>query len=184
MKDVYKKNELAFEILKGVLITGGVLACLVLPGMAVVLNMFLPKNKKQENKIKRSYDKLIKNEYLSIEEIKGETFLRITEKGEAYLMRADFDKLVLKNPKNWDKKWRVVMFDIPEKYFRERRMLSYKLFELGMYQYQKSVYIYPYDCTSVISFASKFLDVEKYVQQMTVTEIDNLPDLKKFFKLK
>ena len=67
MKDVYKKNELAFEILKGVLITGGVLTCLVLPGMAVVLNMFLPKNKKQEKKIKRSYDKLIKNEYLSIE---------------------------------------------------------------------------------------------------------------------
>ena len=99
-------------------------------------------------------------------------------------MRADFDKLILKNSDIWDKKWRVVMFDIPETHFKERRLLSYKLFELGMYQYQKSIYVYPYDCTNVIAFASKFLDVEKYVQQMTVIEIDNLPELKKFFKLK
>ena len=184
MKEVYQKNELAFDILKGILITGGVLTCLVLPGMAVVLKMFLPKDKKQQYKIERSYKGLIKNKYIEVEELKEGPILRITDRGKEYLMRADFDKLVLTGEKNWDKKWRVVMFDVPEIHHHARRQFSYKLFELGMYQYQKSVYVYPYDCTDVINFAAEFLGIQDSIRQMTLLTLDKTTELKKFYKLR
>lgn len=47
--------------------------------------------------------------------------------------------------KPWDRKWRIVIFDIPEKQRTLRDGLRNKLKELGFGQWQKSVYITPHD---------------------------------------
>jgi CRISPR-associated endonuclease Cas2 len=45
--------------------------------------------------------------------------------------------------KPWDKKWRLVTFDIPEKMREDRDQLNYQLEKLGFKHFQRSVWISP-----------------------------------------
>lgn len=45
---------------------------------------------------------------------------------------------------NWDKKWRLVIFDVPEKIRGRRDFLRKELHSLGFHQLQKSVWASPY----------------------------------------
>ena len=51
----------------------------------------------------------------------------------------------------WDKKWRLVIFDIPKELHAQRVRFSEKLKTMGFFTLQKSVFIYPYDCYAEIS---------------------------------
>lgn len=44
---------------------------------------------------------------------------------------------------HWDGKWRILIFDIPEKLRRYRDFLRTELSSLGFYQLQKSVWVHP-----------------------------------------
>jgi CRISPR-associated endonuclease Cas2 len=73
-------------------------------------------------------------------------------------------------PKIWDKKWRVVIFDIPEEKRHRRDLLRRKLQELNFIQIQKSVYVYPFECNNEISMISDLLYLTPYVTIM-ISEI-------------
>ena len=51
-----------------------------------------------------------------------------------------------------DGEWRIVIFDIPEKFKKAREALRMKLKELGFLELQKSVFIFPYECEDEINF--------------------------------
>lgn len=99
-----------------------------------------------------------------------EKYIELLPKGIKHLDKAVFDALIIKKSKTWDKKWRVVIFDVPEKYRYERDTFRLKLQELGFIQIQKSVYVYPHPCTDEISYLSQRLGLEKYVTIM-ISEI-------------
>lgn len=105
-------------------------------------------------------EKVIKN---------GKPFLRLTAKGKEKIKR-DFSFVRWQNQK-WDKKWRIVIFDIEEKQRRQRDILRGKLKELGFGMIQKSVWISPYDIA---------LDFREFVnsigldRQAFVMEVSNL----------
>lgn len=79
-------------------------------------------------------EKIVKN---------GQPYLRITGYGEKAMVR-DFPIFKMSNQK-WDKKWRIVYYDISEKERGIRIKLQIKLKELGFGMIQKSVYISPFD---------------------------------------
>lgn len=74
---------------------------------------------------------------------------------------------------SWDGKWRLVMFDIPEKRRRDRHWLRYNLLILDYKPLQKSVFIGKHpvseDCYKEI--IERKLD--GYIRLVTVGEIDN-----------
>lgn len=70
---------------------------------------------------------------------KGDAKFRITSKGKKDLVRS-FPLINLQH-KKWDKKWRVVFFDIPEEIRGARDVLRAKLRELGFGAVQKSVFL-------------------------------------------
>jgi len=74
---------------------------------------------------------------------KGEPYFRITSQGNIKLVREV--PLGKRIGKSWDGKWRMVIFDIPEISKVKRENLRKKLKELGLAQWQKSVYITPFD---------------------------------------
>ena len=57
-----------------------------------------------------------------------------------------FEKLTLKvqSPADWDKRWRLVSFDIPETQHKYRDTLRWKLKRLGLEKFQQSIWITPY----------------------------------------
>ena len=98
--------------------------------------------------------KLIKNIY-------GNNY-RLTSKGRGWFQKQKFKQLVLRD-RNWDKKWRVVIFDIPELMRKQRDVFRAKLKSFGFYTFQKSVFVYPFDCQEELGFIGSYLGVGEYV---------------------
>lgn len=109
------------------------------------------------------------------------TFI-LTEKGKLKALTYHFQKMKIKR-EDWDGKWRIVIFDIPEKMRRGRDALRDKLKELGFYELQKSVFIFPYECKDEIEFVIEFFNLRRYVRFGVLENIDNEIHLKKIFKL-
>lgn len=73
---------------------------------------------------------------------KGEVFLELTSLGTKNFVRR-FSLFSLEK-KTWDKRYMIVIFDIPEKQKKTRDRLRGKLGELGFGMLQESVWISPY----------------------------------------
>ncbi|OGF62017.1 hypothetical protein A2926_01490 [Candidatus Giovannonibacteria bacterium RIFCSPLOWO2_01_FULL_44_40] len=67
----------------------------------------------------------------------------LTEDGEREVekVKSRFEKT---KPKQWDGKWRIIIFDIPEKLRGKRDLLRRELVGFGFKQLQESVWAYPY----------------------------------------
>jgi len=187
MKAYNKKSEIARKILKitmaGVLIP----AAFLLPGTSILLKEFLKENgaSNDSKKFKRML-RIIKNKkMIKVIQKNGEDFLEITKSGKKELLRYNFDDLKIEKSKIWDGKWRMVIFDIPEKFRDGRVALSNKLKEMGFYRLQKSVFVYPYECENEIDFIREFFDVKKFVILLRLSTFGDYHDLilKKHFDL-
>ena len=98
------------------------------------------------------------------------------------MLAYNIDKIKIKMPKKWDKKWRMVLFDVPHTYRKARDSLRFHLKQLGFYQLQKSVFIFPYECKDEIDFITEIHDVGKFVRYAIVDSVDNEGYLKQVFR--
>lgn len=136
-----------------------------------------------EKKLRNEISKLYRSKLIEKKENPDGSFtLLLTEKGKLKALTYHFQEMKVKK-ENWDGKWRIVVFDIPEKLRRERDALREKLKELGFYEFQKSVFIFPYKCQDEIDFIVEFFNLRKYVRFGVLESIDNELHLKKIFRL-
>src|SRR3989338_469904 len=85
--------------------------------------------------------------------------------------------------KRWDKKWRIILFDIPEKHKKARDALARVLKNIGCRQFQKSVFVHPFECRNEIDFVIESFSMRPYVRFIVADSIDNELHLKKYFDL-
>ena len=112
----------------------------------------------------------------------GTTTFILSSKGREVALRYDLEQMVIAKNK-WDKKWRVVMFDVPEKLKKIRETLRYQLKKLGFLELQRSVFVLPYECGNEVEYIIEFYNIRKYVRMLMVDKIDNEVDLKRKFSL-
>lgn len=117
------------------------------------------------------------------EDNEGNQTLVLTEAGKKRVLVFNFERLKFKKQEKWDGYWRIIIFDIPEKFKRQRDALSQKLRSAGAYALQKSVFIYPYDIKDEFDFLVEFFNLRKYVRFGILKKIDNELHLKKIFNL-
>lgn len=67
--------------------------------------------------------------------------------------------------KSWDKQWRIVIYDVPEKDRYKREKIRLALLKLGYGMFQKSIYISPFD---VASATRTYLAQEGLLEMATV----------------
>ena len=105
-------------------------------------------------------------------------FLKLTAKGELekLLTLAAIDK-----PKVWDKQWRLVIFDIPEKHKYVRVVLRAKLKQLHFKKWQNSIWVSPYKIDADIEAELAALGNKFFVRLIKTTEINHTEDLEKMF---
>lgn len=72
----------------------------------------------------------------------------------------------------WDKKWRIVAFDIPETHSLTRNLFRRRLKELGFKQLQKSIWISKAGCTELIRKYVKDLGISKWVSVLEAENVD------------
>lgn len=106
--------------------------------------------------------------------------VRLTEAGERYL---DTANLRVSKPKRWDKKWRVVIYDIPQPRHALRNRLRDSLVQIGFVRLQHSVWIFPYDCEELIALLKADYHVGKEVLYMIVDKIENDRSIRARFDL-
>ena len=125
------------------------------------------------------YDRLIDFR----DEKDGAVTIMISEKGKKMALRFHPEQMTIKKPAIWDKKLRIVIFDIPEKKKAAREALRKKLRQLGFKEVQKSVWAYPYPCEDEIKFLAEFFEVSQHVRVLTVTDMSMDADIKIHFGL-
>ncbi|MBI2024468.1 hypothetical protein HYT00_03725 [Candidatus Giovannonibacteria bacterium] len=113
----------------------------------------------------------------------GTTTIVLTENGRKKALTYQIDEINIKRTINWDRKWRIVVFDIPEKFKKSRDALSRTLKRMEFYQLQKSVFVHPFECKNEVDFIIEFFNIKEYVRYIIAEHIDNEIDLKRKFKL-
>ena len=113
----------------------------------------------------------------------GQITFTLTPAGAYRLQALQLAQIRIPVAKVWDKKWRLVIFDIPEKKKRAREALREKLKELGFKELQKSVFVHPFESKDEVDFIVEFFAIRPYVRFLRSDFITNEADLKLRFKL-
>ena len=174
-----KRADLKKIILRAVVVAGIIGVGLVAPNVLGAMKKLgmLPK-KRQGEFINVSRDRLIANGFLKY--VNG--MLQITPNGEKYLLKETaYESLNDKKNKKWDGKWRVLIFDIPEKKKAIRERIRYTLTDIGFMRLQDSVWIYPYDCEDLITLLKADLKIGKDVLYMIVEELEYDQPVQSYF---
>jgi DNA-binding transcriptional regulator PaaX len=139
-------------------------------------------NKKPQNI--SSYFLRLRNSKL-VEYKKEHQFTKIilTEEGRRVFLRFNYEGLIIKNPKIWDRNFRIIVFDIPEIKRSARDSLREKMKELGFVRFNDSVWVYPYPCQKEIDFIANYWGIGKYVHFILAKDITNRNILERSFGL-
>ena len=122
--------------------------------------------------------KLLRKDYNNI--------LALTEEGEKRALLAFIEaesSLHKKRGTTWDGGWRMVFFDIPEEKRRYRDYLRKILKLVGFYEFQKSIWVYPYPVPQFLKNYMFEKDIKPHVRFITTDSIDNDKDLRIIFGL-
>lgn len=132
----------------------------------------------------RAIKNLYKSKLIDIKEDEsGIATLVLTKNGEQKALKYDLDNMIIPKMSKWDNKWRVVLFDVPEKQRKLRGALRFHLKKLDFFEFQKSVFVHPYDCQDEIDYLIEFYNIRKYTRVLIAENIDNELDLKRHFRL-
>lgn len=124
-----------------------------------------------------------RQELIDIVEDGGTVTITMTVKGELRRSKFQFENMRIAAPDHWDGKWRIVMFDVPEKYRMARRVLSEKLRDTGFRLLQKSAWVHPFDCREQIELIKYcYPEIAPFVILLEVDNIDTHNELVKSFK--
>lgn len=153
----------------GVIAAAGIVAAAaVAPGVFVVFKSFMRKSRPLERyDVDRSLKRLIRKGFVE-EVVRGRTVrCQITDRGREHLMRCELARSEFVPPKKWDGKWRLVVFDVPERWRYLRDNLRGHLLRLGLYPIQKSVWLFPYPCDDLVRLIKVDLGLGRNVQYFT-----------------
>lgn len=177
---VIKENECAKTALNATLALialGGILTFgAAMPNILGVFGKARQQRKIQKyeeyQKLWRNFNKLKKQGELEfIKEENGYLVYKPTRKGKEKIKKLILNELILAEPQKWDKKWRLVIFDIPEVRRKERNALRKKLQEMDFYQCQKSAWIHPFPCLEEIEFLKNYFNIKPFVKIFVISEM-------------
>ena len=135
------------------------------------------------NKLKDGIRDLNKQKFIKKKEnYDGSVLVSLTEKGMLRALNIIFKRLENRK-EEWDGKWRMFAFDIPEECRKGRNALRYRFRSAGFYELQKSLFVYPYDCQKEVMALVKLFKLEKYIRFVVADFIDNEESLKFKFRL-
>jgi|SRR3989344_3852423 len=179
-----KRNEIIKDILTILTAAGLITIALVAPGALIAIDEVLKLNKKYTSKqIKRSFRNLERTKIISLTEEDGKTVMRLTKKGQKKVMHFKLEDMKIKPMKRWDRKWRLVIFDVPKDFHVNRTIFAQKLKGIGFKKLQKSVWITPYPCEDEVDFLKEIYLIRPYVRVIIAEAIDIQNDLLMQFNL-
>lgn len=135
-------------------------------------------------RVRNAIKRLAKQRYLRISENPdGSTTVHITKQGRIKALTYQLSTMQLGQPKKWDRRWRVVIFDIPNKYNRVRDIFRMRLKQLGLFPLQESVYVSPCPCFEEVEFLRELYGIRFTARYLLVERIEEDEALRDHFNL-
>lgn len=175
-----RRGEIQKIILESVKLAGILAIGLMAPNVIKAMDKIgLLQNRRQREIVGTLASRLAKKGLLKF----NGKYYELTAEGEKKLRQLELKGFHLNKPKRWDGKWRVVIFDIPEKKKNVREQVRNLFILAGFIRLQDSVWVYPYDCEDIIGLLKTDFGVGKNILYMIVEEIENDKYLREEFKL-
>lgn len=163
------------EIVKDVLswfVTGG--AIIIAANSPYFLSNVIKRYEKLKRYPKRrvsdTFYRLRRQGLIEIQTVNRQIYISLTPEGKKRAGIFQIDKLKITRPKRWDKKWRLLMFDIPQERKISREALRGKLKELGFLPLQKSVWAFPFECRAEMELLQDFFGLSQNEIRLVVAE--------------
>ena len=109
--------------------------------------------------------------------------ITLTHKGKRLLNQKALEELRPPAMRVWDKKWRLVLFDIPEEFKKNRNSFAAGLKRMGFVQIQKSCFAFPFPCLDEVEVLSDFHEVRPFVTFLVAEALEGSKELTRRFKL-
>lgn len=163
---------------------GVVLIAATIPNAAQLLKFFpgFKKGARFNYRIKSVLGRLAEKGCIVFVEKNGKRYARITEKGEQ-MLRFETEKTAMAKKRRWDRRWRIVIFDIPERRKSVRSKLRRYMQEYGFVRLQDSVWVYPYDCEDLIALVKASFRIGADVLYLIVERLERDAHLREHFAL-
>ncbi len=117
---------------------------------------------------------MVSQKLLSVQKLTGsESAVSVTLSGWRRIQKYQMQRLAIAAPKRWDGRWRFVLFDIPEEKRAARNALSGRLKKLGLWQCQRSCWVYPFECTEQVMAIARPYHIDQYITYL-VAERTNI----------
>lgn len=184
-----KYGEIAKQVLLVLGVAGVVIIAAAAPGALLAAKPFVQDRRRftkthEKQKAARAVQRLQKNRLIVIKEKKGKFFVELTKEGKRKFKEIQLEKLEITKPPHWDKRWRLVVFDIPDKSSKQARdVLRAKLKQWEFYPLQKSVWACPWPCENEIQLVAELYGVAPYVNTVVAEKIVDDALLRKHFGL-
>ncbi|OGG57485.1 CRISPR-associated endonuclease Cas2 [Candidatus Kaiserbacteria bacterium RIFCSPHIGHO2_01_FULL_55_17] len=117
-------------------------------------------------------------------EIHGKKHVEITEAGRRFFA-LESAKLEARTHRKlrWDRRYRMVIFDIPETRRGTRERLRRLMREFGFLRIQDSVWVSPHECEELVALIKAELRIGKDVLYVIVESIENDAWVRRYFNL-
>lgn len=175
-----RKTKINKAILAALAVGGIFTVGTLAPNILGVAAKWIPQRRQN---VKRSLTRLIENGYVAVEAGGLQKRFYLTKKGERFAALLGEGRLAPKKPRRWDGKWRILIFDIPERRRRLRDQTRVTLVNLGFYRLQDSVWVYPYDCEDLITLFKVDFRVGKDLLYIVADAVEHDTPLKQHFRL-
>lgn len=137
----------------------------------------------KKHRLKQSLKRLQKQKIVDIVETKDGPVVKITQNGFKKALKYKLDDMQIKRQKSWDKKWRIVVFDIPEERKKVRDEFRGRLKQLGFFPLQESVFVHAFPCFDEIEFLRQIYGVDISATYILAWKIESQENIERFFDL-
>ena len=176
----YTKKILGYLLAAGILTLAG-------GGPAVgskVTKQIFGTDKTAKKKRSDTFRYLIKRGFIEWRREGHDVVIALTREGKKMAGKYQIDELALQRPRKWDKKWRIVVFDIPNSSTFTRNVFRRKLKELGFYPLQKSIWVHPFRCDEEIGLLREFLGTDaRQIRLIEAVKVERDDFLRRHFSL-
>ena len=179
------RSAIVKDVLYWLLMTGAVYLAASSPYFARNLWREYERWKKYPKKrVSDTFYNLKKQGLIEIKKQGSQIYINLTEEGKKKASFLQINDLRINQPKRWDRKWRLVIFDIAQLKKVYREAFRGKLKELRFSQLQKSVWIHPYDCVSEIDILKEFFGLtDNELRLIVAEEIGDDMKIREIFKI-
>ena len=129
---------------------------------------------------------LEKRKLISFKELgNGTVRIELAHHGKTLVRMYTLETMQLEKPKQWDRRWRILLYDIPAPQRRASNAFREKVRHLGLFPLQRSVWVSPYECLAEIEFLATIfeIDMDRCIGYFNSQNIPREKEVRKFFNV-